>query len=232
MKDLITLFKVRLWDSSASPVFPDRSLLTTDFCPRRRSVGSRQHFRQILHLAPLHMPVPTPKISSSGLHHHGNDNRLHCLHHHQFFHHLSPLLIFLGQVAKRSMWKPGSSLYDWRHLQPHPRRDSRRATNAHVVGSPDGEREESGFDWGIWTRRRVCSAQPNLNLGCGFQAILTLSPPTKQNLHHHNPSHQISKRPRPAQYHIQHCARGAVHTPGANAWHHQRLPASDPARHN
>ena len=169
MKDLITLFKVRPRDSSASPVFTDRSLLTTDVCPGRRSVGSREHFRQILRLAPLHMPVPTPRIPSSGLHHHGNDDCLHRLRHHQFFHYLSPLLLFLGQVAKRSMWKPGGSLYDWRHLEPHSRCDSRCAADAHVVGSPDGEREESGFDCGIWTRGRVCSARPILTLGVGFK---------------------------------------------------------------
>ncbi len=143
--------------------------MTTDFCPRRHSVGSRQHFRQILHLTPLHMPVPPPTISSRGIYHHDADNRLHRLHHHQCFHHMSTLLILLGQVAEWPLWKSDSSLYGWRHLQPPSRRDGRCAADAHVVGAPDGNREKSGFDWGVWTWRWVCPTRPVLALDVDFK---------------------------------------------------------------
>ena len=47
------------------------------------------------------------------------------------------------------------------------------------MGSSDGNKEENFFDWGIWTRRWVCSAPSvsdfGLDISSGYYAILTPS---------------------------------------------------------
>ena len=176
MKDLITLFKVR----SSISVFTDYLLFSIGFGPKRYSVGSRQHFRQILHLTPLHMPIPTRRLSPSCLYRHGTNNRLYRLRYYQFFHYLSSLLILLEQDAKRSLWRSGSSLFDWRYLQPSTRHDSHCVTDAYVMGSSDAEREKSGSDGGFWAWRWVRSAPSMLALKP--QPILTFPLPRRNRI--------------------------------------------------
>lgn len=137
-------------------------------------MGSCEHLRESLRPTLLHMPIPRPEVPFSSFHHHGPKCHLYRLRYYWCFYYLSPLLVHLEQVAARSLWESSFSISSWRNLQSHPRCHSGCTTNAHVMGSSNGDREKNSIDRSLRTGRWVCPAPSTLVSNLAFkQANLT-----------------------------------------------------------